>query len=227
MAEARTTDEEKAISIQIAPTATPSSPSDPAAPQPQSLWHKWNSKISTLTGLETRGLERVPTTERLAASRRHYLEMLLLWLSANMTIICTLAAVTGPVIFQLGFTDCVLCVVFGTLLGAMSTAYMSTWGAVSGARMMVVARFVMGWWPAKLCAVLNVVLMVGYVTLDNIVGGQVLSAVDGGGMSIAVGVVVVAVIVCVLAVFGLKIFNQYQRYVFLSPSRTFSEIHVH
>ena len=37
-------------------------------------------------------------------------------------------------------------------------------------------------------------------TLDNIVGGQVLSAVSGGGMTIIVGVVVVAVIMCALAV---------------------------
>jgi purine-cytosine permease-like protein len=53
--------------------------------------------------------------------------------------------------------------------------------------------------------------MVGYGTIDCIIGGQVLSAVSGGGMSIAVGVVLVAVLECLIAGFGLKIFHYYER----------------
>jgi hypothetical protein len=33
---------------------------------------------------------------------------------------------------------------------------------------------------------LNIVLMIGYCTIDCIIGGQVLSAVSGGSMSIVV-----------------------------------------
>lgn len=201
-------DEEKGISVNV---TTTSSPASRQAPHSQSFWSKWNARIESLAGFEARGLERVAEGERLAPSWKNYLEILLLWLSSNMTIICTLAAVTGPTIFQLGFKDSTLCVVFGTLLGATSTAYMSTWGAATGARTMIVARFMMGWWPSRLCALLNIILMIGYCTLDNIVGGQVLSAVSGGGMSIAVGVVIVAIIMGVLAVFGLRVFHQYLR----------------
>ena len=55
--------------------------------------------------------------------------------------------------------------------------------------------------------------MVGYCTIDCIIGGQVLSAVSGGTMTIAVGVVIVAVIQCVIASIGLKLFHIYERYV--------------
>jgi len=58
-------------------------------------------------------------------------------------------------------------------------------------------------------------LMVGYCTIDCIIGGQVLSAVSGGTMSIAVGVVIVAIVVLVVAVFGLKVFNVYERIAWL------------
>ena len=237
-------DAEKAISSVRVSDADEKSPAPehPAAvtitEQPPSVWKRWNDRIEGLAGLEARGLERVPDGERLAPSNANFLQMLLLWLSSNMNIICTAAALTGPLLFGLGFTDSAWLAVFGTLVGALTTAYMSTWGAVSGNRMMVclfklstgdciccvcvivpltlvkvVARFIMGYYPSKLCAFLNIILMVGYCTLDNIVGGQVLSAVADGRMTIAVGVVIVAVIMCVLAVFGLQIFHHYQRYV--------------
>jgi purine-cytosine permease-like protein len=70
----------------------------------------------------------------------------------------------------------------------------------------------MGYWPAKLPTLLNVVLMVGYTTIDCIIGGQVLSAVSGGSMTILVGVVVVALMTWVIAVFGMAIFHRYERY---------------
>jgi purine-cytosine permease-like protein len=49
----------------------------------------------------------------------------------------------------------------------------------------------MGYYPSKICTLLQIVLMEGYGTLSCIIGGQVLSAVSGGGMSIVVGVVIV------------------------------------
>ena len=46
----------------------------------------------------------------------------------------------------------------------------------------------MGYYPAKIVTLLNIVLMEGYATIDCIIGGQVLSAVSGGSMTIAVGI---------------------------------------
>jgi purine-cytosine permease-like protein len=55
----------------------------------------------------------------------------------------------------------------------------------------VVVRYFMGYYPSKICTLLQIVLMEGYGTLSCIIGGQVLSAVSGGSMSIVVGVVIV------------------------------------
>lgn len=69
----------------------------------------------------------------------------------------------------------------------------------------------MGYWPAKIACFLNIIIMVGYGTIDCIVGGQILSAVSGGTMSIVVGIVIVALVSWVVAVFGIKIFHIYER----------------
>ena len=71
----------------------------------------------------------------------------------------------------------------------------------------------MGYWPAKLVCLLNMILMVGYGVIDCIIGGQILSAVSGGSMSIVVGIIIVAFVSWVVAVFGLGIFHVYERSV--------------
>lgn len=80
---------------------------------------------------------------------------------------------------------------------------------------MVVLRFFFGWWPAKLPTLLNIVLMVGYCTIDGILGGQILSAVSGGSMSVAVGVVVVNLACWAVVLLGMRPFQLYERYAWV------------
>lgn len=95
---------------------------------------QWNARIEGLSGFEARGLERVPPERRTATG---LLQMLLLWFSANLTINNLAVALTGPLLFGLGFKDSAWCAIIGVFLGSVSTAYMSTWGAASGNRTMV------------------------------------------------------------------------------------------
>ena len=57
--------------------------------------------------------------------------------------------------------------------------------------------------------------MVGYGMIDCIIGGQILSAVSGGSLTIILGIVIVALISWIVAVFGMAIFHTYERYVLL------------
>lgn len=75
----------------------------------------------------------------------------------------------------------------------------------------------MGYWPAKLTAFLNVILMWGYGVIGCIVAGQMLSAVNGGGMSIIVGIVIAALIMGFVAVFGMSIVQYYERSITPQP----------
>ena len=70
----------------------------------------------------------------------------------------------------------------------------------------------MGYWPAKLICVLNMIIMVGYNSISCIIAGQILSAVSGASMSIAVGIIITAIISWLVAVFGMAVFQTYERY---------------
>lgn len=49
--------------------------------------------------------------------------------------------------------------------------------------------------------------------LDCIIGGQILSSAADGSMSVVVGIIIVGLISCIVAVFGMSIFYWYQRFV--------------
>jgi len=76
----------------------------------------------------------------------------------------------------------------------------------------------MGYYPSKICCLLNMVIMLGYGMIDCLIGGQVLSAVSGGNVTVVAGIIIVAVITWVVAVFGMSIFHLYERYVSFFPS---------
>ena len=73
----------------------------------------------------------------------------------------------------------------------------------------------MGYHPSKLCCLLNIVILLGYGMIDCVIGGQILSAVGNGSISTAVGIVIVAVISWIVAVFGMSVFHFYERWAFI------------
>ena len=70
----------------------------------------------------------------------------------------------------------------------------------------------MGYWPAKLSAILNLIMQVGWGTIECIIAGQMLSAVNGGGLTIAVGCIIAALCIGFIAAFGIAIVQVFERY---------------
>lgn len=73
------------------------------------------------------------------------------------------------------------------------------------------ARYFMGYWPSKIACLLTIIVSIGYGTIDCIIGGQILSAVTGGSMSIVVGIIIIALVTWIVVVFGMKVFHIYER----------------
>ncbi|KAF2468744.1 putative vitamin B6 transporter [Lindgomyces ingoldianus] len=197
--------------------ATPFHPTS-IPPSWPSFWtrlNKWNSKFEALTGVESRGISRVSLSEREPTTPFSYLQIALLWVSCDLTANGITLAMLGPLVFELSFADSTLCCVFGAVIGSIGPAYISTWGPRSGHRTMIVARWFMGYYPAKLTTVLSLFIMLGYGTINCIIVGQILSAVNGHGLSLIPGILVVAGITLVVAVFGMHAFHAYERYAWL------------
>ncbi|KAH8700353.1 putative nucleoside transporter [Talaromyces proteolyticus] len=166
--------------------------------------------------IEARGIQRVEENERQKLSWVACLQVFLLWVSINLAANNITLGMLGPTVYELSFRDSALCSVFGIFVGSLAAAWAATWGPISGNRTLVFGRYAMGWWPSKIIVLLNIVQMIGYCLIDCVVGGQILSAVSPNySMSVAVGIVVVAIITWCIATFGIKIFHFYERFAFL------------
>lgn len=102
------------------------------------------------------------------------------------------------------------------MLGSLPVAYFATFGPRSGNRSMVLARYSMGWYPAKLVVILNLIVLLGYALIDAVIAGQILSAVSpGGSMSTVVGIIIVSAITWGITTFGYSVFHYYERYAWI------------
>ncbi|KAI1335043.1 permease for cytosine/purines, uracil, thiamine, allantoin-domain-containing protein [Xylariaceae sp. FL0016] len=182
----------------------------------QNKLQRWFNLLDEKTGLEARGIERVPESLRHPrVTAGSYVQMFLIWFSINCTANNMTVGILGPVSFALGLTDAILCCLFGTMFGAICTGYISSFGPMSGLRTLVVARYTMGYWPSKLCVLLNLVIELGYGLVDCLVAGLILSAVNGAGLTVVVGIIITAIITWVVATFGIKWFHTFERYVWI------------
>ena len=100
----------------------------------------WNAKVEGLAGLEARGITRVRTEEKHNGGKKGYLQMLALWFSMNLVVTVIITGLLGPLVFQLGWVDCVCIVIFANALSACGVSYTSTFGPESGNRTMVRVR---------------------------------------------------------------------------------------
>jgi len=81
-----------------------------------------------------------------------------------------------------------------------------------GLRAIATSRYSFGFYGAKLCSVLNVIIGGGFAVVNVVVVGQILSAVSDYHMTIAVGCVIIAVIGYVISVFGFQLIHTYEKY---------------
>ena len=179
-------------------------------------WLQKYEQYLVAANVEARGIRRVEPHERHSTKSLGYTHVSIIWFSINLAANNITLGILGPTVFFLSFTDASLCAVFGMLVGCLAVAYMATFGPRSGHRTLVFARYIMGYWPAKLIVVLNLIVLMGYALIDTVVAGQILSAVSPhGSLSVAVGIIVTAVITWVITTFGYTIFHVYERYAWI------------
>lgn len=98
---------------------------------------RWNAKVEGLAGLEARGITRVLPEEKHGGSVMGYLQMFALWFSINVAATNLVVGFLGPLVFNLGWVDCVCIVIFANALSSCGPAYTGTFGPQSGNRTMV------------------------------------------------------------------------------------------
>lgn len=98
-------------------------------------------------GFEERGIERVLPNERTDAGMS---KIGTLWMSANMTVSTFAIGALAHPVFDLGFVDTVLTIIFVNIFSILPVCFFSTLGARFGLRQMVLSRFWFGFYGVKL-----------------------------------------------------------------------------
>lgn len=135
-----------------------------------------------------------------------------------------------PSVFGLSLGQSVAAIVVGTILGSLCTGSTGTLGpkvnsipsssyvrsrtnaSKLGLRAIATSRYSFGFWGAKICSFLNVIIGGGFAVVNVVVVGQILSAVSDYTMTISVGCVIIAIISYVVSVFGFAIIHTFEKY---------------
>ncbi|KAI1408977.1 purine-cytosine permease [Hypoxylon sp. FL1857] len=159
-------------------------------------------------GVEQRGIERVPSDERTDSSMS---QVGTLWFSANMVVSSFAIGALALPVFNLGFVDSALTIIFINLLGIIPVCFFSTFGPRFGLRQMVLSRFYFGYYGVKLIAIFNILACVGWAAVNVIVGAQFFHAVNPDVPGWA-GILVIAVATLGICTFGYRIVHTYERW---------------
>ncbi len=133
---------DSSINISTFGSDTPSEPHD-IPPTPvlfKGRLARWNAKVEGLAGLEARGITRVLPEEKHGGGLMGYLQMFALWFSINLVATNLIVGFLGPLVFNLGWVDCVCIVIFANALSSCGASYTATFGPQSGNRTMVCLR---------------------------------------------------------------------------------------
>jgi purine-cytosine permease-like protein len=76
-------------------------------------------------------------------------------------------------------------------------------------------RFANRLYPVNVIVLLNLATLTGFTIVSCVIGGQTLSAVNPGGVSVNVGIAITAVIALVICFFGYRVLHRYERYAWI------------
>ncbi|KAI1081926.1 permease for cytosine/purines, uracil, thiamine, allantoin-domain-containing protein [Whalleya microplaca] len=114
-------------------------------------------------------------------------------------------------VFELGFVDSALTIIFINFLGTMPVCFFSMFGPKFGLRQMVLSRFYFGYYGVKLIAIFNILACIGWSAVNVIVGAQLFNAINSNMPGWA-GILVIALATFGICTFGYKIIHTYERW---------------
>ncbi|MEU5085186.1 cytosine permease [Streptomyces sp. NPDC021356] len=151
----------------------PHARTEPAAAGPR---HVFDGRMPTAPGdlrMEARGITPVPEDTRYGGPGR----LFTVWFAPNLTMTGVFSGTVGATL-GLDFTTALAAVVLGTVLGAVPTAYLGTWGSRTGAAQMPLARLAFGR-AVTVPGVLQWLSSIAWDALIGLFGGEALAQLCG------------------------------------------------
>lgn len=162
-------------------------------------------------GIETQGIDRIREEDKQPPS---ILNVFFLWWSLTCHVGTLPIGILGtdPEVYGLSLGQAIGAIIVATVLGAACTAFCGTLGPRLGLRAIASSRYSFGFYGAKLCSILNVVVGGGFAVVNIVVVGQILAAVSDYTMTIVVGIIIIAIISYIVSIFGFKLIHTWEKY---------------
>lgn len=174
----------------------------------KSVWSKTRRFIRSI-GAEEFGVERITEDLRTNQNPR---DLFTVFFSANCNTATLALGFLAPTLFELGWWDSFLCIVFFNILGGIAPALASRFGPKLGLRTMIVPRYAFGWWPAKVLALLNALNQIGWAMVNCISGAAVLYDIGDGKLPLVICVLIIGLLAIVIGLFGYNIVHHFERW---------------
>ncbi len=178
---------------------------------------RWKSNILKILyekfGVEEYGIDRYPNHERIRGTLRPFLQVLAIWVSASGGLTSMSSFFLGPIVYGLSLKNSLIAGILGCTLGTFIPAYTATMGPRSGLRQLTISRFLFGWWFNKFIALISGIGNLGWSVVSCVLGGQILSAISEGKVSIEIGIFLVCIISLIIAIFGINQLIQFEAWL--------------
>lgn len=170
--------------------------------------NRWAVKLNC----ETKGIELITDDEKTENSLWSAASM---WLSANLVIATFALGALGVTVFGLNFWQCVLCIVFFSIIGVTPVAWLSCFGPKLGLRQIVLSKLMMGHIPMRIFAIINAIACVGWGSVNIMASAQLLHVINNGAFPAWAGCVVLVVGTLIVTFFGYHVIHYYEKFSFI------------
>ncbi len=161
-----------------------------------------------LTAIEHNTIHPIPRNQRHGTSSY----LFTIWFGINMNLLTVVTGALATTLFGLEFIQGSLALILGILIGTVFMALHAAQGPQLGVPQMVQTRGQFGSLGAVVVVAAVVLMYIGFIASDMVLGGQSVHAV-APGVSINAGVVAVGVISLIAAVYGYNMLHEYSKYV--------------
>jgi nucleobase:cation symporter-1, NCS1 family len=154
----------------------------------------------------------IKTIQPIALDQRHGTagDLFTVWFGSNLMLLTIVTGGLAVTIFGLPFAWAVAGLVIGNLVGAVFMALHAAQGPTLGVPQMVQTRGQFGSLGSLLVVVIVIVMYVGFLSSNLVLGGEALSSL-APGLSDTPGIALVGVLSVIAAIFGYDLIHAYAR----------------
>jgi nucleobase:cation symporter-1, NCS1 family len=161
-----------------------------------------------VTRLEISTIQPIPLDQRHGTAR----DLFTVWFGSNLMLLTIVTGGLAVTVFGLPFGWAVAALAIGNLVGAVFMALHAAQGAALGVPQMIQTRGQFGSWGSLLVVGIVLVMYVGFLASNLVLGGQALASLVPGASDVP-GIALVSVLGVIAAIYGYDLIHAYTRWM--------------